>query len=447
MHPILINPEKYIIENKLFNKDHKLLIAISGGCDSTALTYLLHESGYNIKLAHCNFKLRAEESDKDEAFVRDIASNLNLELFVTSFDTSSFAEKNKYSVEEAARILRYDWFESLRKKHNTDYILTAHHLNDKIETFFINLIAGTGIRGLRSIQAKNGYIIRPLLFAEQNEIKSYCKENNISYRIDKSNLDTNFVRNKIRHEIIPRLKEINPNISDTMSSNFDILNDLEEIYINYINNNIKKIVKSVGNHVFINIEKLLRNQASMTLLFEIIAPYGFNSSQTKDILSSLPHLQTGKVFLSRTYKILKDRNDLIISKIENKTNKNCIITSNIKFVNEPIKLIFERIKKSSEEVNFSNDNNIALLDADKIKYPLTLRTRKEGDYFCPLGMSGKKLISDFFTDIKLNRIEKDKTYLLISDNKIVWITGHRIDDRFKITNKTKNILKIERIIS
>lgn len=446
MHLLLTELKKYIIENKLFNKEHKLLIAISGGCDSTALTYLLHKSGYNIKLAHCNFKLRAEESDKDEAFVRDIALNLNLELFVTSFDTSSFAEKNKYSVEEAARILRYDWFESLRKKHNTDYILTAHHLNDKIETFFINLIAGTGIRGLRSIQAKNAYIIRPLLFAEQNEIKSYCEKNNISYRIDKSNLDTNFVRNKIRHEIIPRLKEINPNIIDTMSSNFDILNDLEEIYINFINNNIKKTVKTVDNHVFVNIERLLRSQASLSLLFEIIAPYGYNSSQARDILLSLPHLQTGKVFLSKTYKILKDRNNLIISKIEHRTNKSCIITSDIKFINEPIKLIFEKIKKNSEVV-FSSDNNIVFLDADKIKYPLTLRTRKEGDYFCPLGMTGKKLISDFFTDIKLNQIEKDKTFLLISDNKIVWITGHRIDDRFKITNKTKNILKIERIIS
>jgi len=446
MHPLLEKLEEYIVENDLFNKDHKLLIAVSGGCDSTALTYLLNESGYKIKLAHCNFRLRGKESEKDETFIKDLALTLNLELFTTSFNTTGFAEKNKYSVEEAARILRYNWFESLRKKHKLDYILTAHHLNDKIETFFINLIAGTGIKGLRSIQAKKGHIIRPLLFAKQNEVKLYCSENNISYRIDKSNYDTNFVRNKIRHEVIPRFTEINPNISDTMSSNFDILNDLEKIYKAYININIKQTVKLIDNHVFINIESLLKSHAPISLLFEIIAPCGFNSSQTKDILSSLPHLQSGKFFLSENYKILKDRKDLIISKIEAKADENHIITSVIKSVNEPIRLTFKRIKKSSE-INFTGDNNIALLDADKIKYPLTLRTRKKGDYFYPLGMAGKKLLSDFFTDIKLNQIEKDKTYFLISDNKIVWIIGHRIDDRFKITDKTQNILKIERIVS
>lgn len=446
MHPLSKKLQDYINENDLFNRDHELLIAISGGCDSTALTYLLNEQAYKIKLAHCNFKLRGSDSDKDEDFVKELASALNLELFTTSFNTTDFAEKNKYSVEEAARILRYNWLENLRIRHNSDYLLTAHHLNDKIETFFINLIAGTGIKGLRSIQAKNGIIIRPLLFAEQNEIKSYCSYNNISYRIDKSNFDTNFVRNKIRHDIIPRLIEINPNILNTMSSNFDIINDLEAIYDNYMNINMKEVIKSSDNHVFINIERLLNSHAAMSLLYEIISPYGFNSSQTKDILSSLPQLQTGKFFLSGSHKLIKDRENLIISKNENKTDEAYLIESDAESVNEPIKLIFKKIKNSSK-IKFSNDNNIALLDADKINYPLTLRTGKNGDYFYPLGMKGKKSVSDFFTDIKLNQFEKDKTYFLCSENKIIWIIGHRIDDRYKITNKTKNILKIERVIS
>ena len=446
MHPLSKKLAIYINENDLFNKKHKLLIAVSGGCDSTALTYLLKEHAYKIKLAHCNFKLRGSDSDEDEDFVKELASALNLELFTTGFDTTDFAEKNKYSIEEAARILRYTWFQDLLIKHNSDYIITAHHLNDKIETFFINLVAGTGIKGLRSIQAKNGNIIRPLLFAKQKDIESYCTENDISYRIDRSNLDTNFVRNKIRHDIIPRFIEINPNILDTMSSNFDIIDDLEAIYDNYMNINIKEIVKSSDNHVFINIERLLSSQAAMSLLYEIIAPYGFNSSQTKDILSSLPKLQTGKFYLSGSHKILKDRKELIISKIEDKTDKSIIIESDTESVNEPIRLTFKKINKSSE-IKFSSNTDIALLDADKIKYPLTLRTRKNGDYFYPLGMTGKKAVSDFFTDIKLNQIEKNKTYLLISEDKIIWIIGHRIDDRYKITNKTKNILKIERIIS
>jgi len=433
---------KYINSKKLFKKEDKILIAISGGMDSVVLTELLNLLKYNISLAHCNFHLRSEESNKDEAFVKKLAKKLNLKLHIKHFNTEVFAKENSYSIEEAARILRYNWFEDIRKKLSLNYIATAHHLDDKIETFFINITAGTGIRGIRSIKEKNDKIVRPLLFAKRKDIENYANENNIEYRTDKSNFETKFIRNKFRHEILPKFSEINPSFQETMSKNFDIFSNIEKIYDNYIYNSSKKIVSFKNDLVYINLKKLLKEIVPETLLFEIIKKYGFNYSQTQDILKFEDKLQSGKHFFSKKYRLIINRKDLIISKISEIDNGVFFIEENQIEIDKPVALRI-KIIENNKSFKLIKDKKIAYFDADKIKFPLKLRIRKDGDFFHPFGMKGKKLISDYFTDIKLNTFEKENVYLLISNGKIIWIVGHRTDDKFKITSKTKNILVIQ----
>ena len=435
---------EFIRKNNLFSREDTLLVAISGGADSVLLTHLLLELNYDISLAHCNFNLRSSESDNDETFVKNFAKTLDLECFNKNFDTTQFADKNNLSIEEAARILRYEWFETLRVSKSFKYIVTGHHLNDKIETFFINLSAGTGIKGLRSIQAKVGNIVRPLLFAEQREIADYCTENNIKYRTDQSNFDTTFLRNRFRHQIIPQFNEINPNFSQTMSKNLDIYKEFEGIYEEYIKNTSRSLTKFVNKQLYINFEELLTSGAPISLLFEILHPYGFNSSQIRNLLNYPENIQSGKLFFSSHYKLLKDRKYLIVAKLTKENKETYIIEENQKKTDTPISLSFE-YQDINKRIEFKKDSNIALLDADKIKFPLIIRNREDGDFFYPLGMSGKKKLSDFFIDLKLNQFEKENTWLLISGDNIIWVIDQRIDNRYKVTSKTKRILKIERL--
>jgi len=432
----------FINSKNLFKKKDKILVTISGGLDSVVLTYLLHSLNFNITLAHCNFNLRAKESDKDEAFVKKLADKLNIKLYIKQFDTKQFAEENSYSIEEAARILRYNWFEKIRNENSLDYIATAHHLDDKIETFFINITAGTGIRGIRSIQTKNEKIVRPILFAKRKDIELWASKNNIKHRTDQSNFNTKYTRNKFRHNILPHFKELNPAFEETMSKNFEIFSNIEKIYNNYIASASIKVVSQKDGLIYINLKALLKEITPETLLFEIIKYFGFNYSQTLDILRFKDKMQTGKSFISKKYKLIKDRNNLIISKITNLTKDIFYIEENQTEINTPISL---KITKSVIDKNFKikKDKNIAYFDANKIKFPLKLRTKKNGDIFHPFGMKGKKLISDYFTDIKLNTFEKENAILLLSEENIIWISGHRTDDRYKITNKTKNVLIIQ----
>ncbi len=434
--------KEYIISKKLIQKGDKILVAISGGMDSVVLTELLYLLKYNISLAHCNFHLRGEESNKDEAFVKKLATKLNLKLHIKHFDTETFAKENSYSIEEAARLLRYNWFEEIRHKNSLDYIATAHHLDDKIETFFINITAGTGIRGIRSIKEKNNNIIRPLLFAKRRDIENYVNKNNIEYRTDKSNFETKFIRNKFRHEILPKFSDINPSFQETMSKNFDIFSNIEKIYDNYIDNSSKKVVSYKNGLVYINLKKLLKEIVPETLLFEIIKKYGFNYSQTSDILQFEDNIQSGKQFFSKKYRLLINREDLIISKISEVNNDIFYIEENQNRIDKPITLKLGIIK-NNKNFKLIKDKKIAYFDADKIKFPLKIRTRKNGDFFHPFGMNGKKLISDYFTDIKLSTFEKESSYLLLSENNIIWVIGLRTDNKFKITNETKNVLVIQ----
>ncbi len=434
--------KKYILENHLFEKKDKLLLALSGGCDSVALFHLLIKYNYHFSAVHCNFKLRGKDSDKDEQFVTDLCKRYDIQLFKTSFNTTEYAEQNKLSLEEAARNLRYDWFEEVRYRNNFAFILTAHHLNDKIETFFINLIKGTGIKGLRSILPKNDKVVRPLLFAERKEIKKFCQNNNIQYRTDKSNNDTNFLRNKLRHQVVPVFSEINPKFSESMNKNFQILSELENIYQEYIQENINNIVSYRNNLYYIDLEKLLQSSAPISLMFEIIRSFGFNSARNELIFKSLNTLQTGKIFYSDTHRILKTEKFLIIDKKKYSDNNTLYITEKLNNNDIP-ELSFSILKKIPEILK--TDSDTVLIDFEKIRFPLIVRNYSEGDFFFPFGMKGKKLLSDFFTDKKINLFERERIKLLTTaDNQIIWIIGLRSDERFKITKHTQKVLQIRK---
>lgn len=436
--------ENYISKNNLFNKQDKILLALSGGCDSTALFQLLKNLNYKFSAAHCNFNLRNKDSDDDELFVKKLCKNSDIQLFNTSFNTKKFAETNKLSIEDAARKLRYSWFEKIRSQNNFSYILTAHHLDDRIESFFINLTKGTGIKGLRSILPKNNFIVRPLLFAKKEEIENYCINNNIQYRTDQSNYDTYFLRNKFRHEILPVLKKINPKFQDSMVKNFHIYNEFENIYNDYIETKKKFISEVRKNLIYIDLEKLLKSLAPLSLLFEIIRPYGFKSSQCRHILNNINNLQTGKLFFSKTHRILKDTKYLIIDTLKIEKNEIFYFDKEITHSEIPIKLSFSYSDIIPSE--FKTDKDTALVDADRISYPLIIRKYKKGDRFNPFGMKGEKMLSDFFTDNKINLFERENIWILTTkEDEIIWIIGYRTDNKFKINENTKKILQIKRL--
>ncbi len=433
--------QKYISENSLFTKKDKLLVGLSGGSDSVTLCYTLKQLGYNFSVAHCNFKLRAKDSDDDEKFVINLSQKLNIKCYITHFNTTEYASVNKYSIEQAARKLRYNWFEEIRSKHSYNYILTAHHSDDKIESFFLNLTAGTGIKGMRSIKPKNGNVIRPFLCINSSEIKEWCKQNHIKYRTDKTNKDINFKRNFIRHKIISLFEKLNPSFSNTMQNNFLIYNDLEQIYQQFIETAIPKIVNSSEKQIRISIDNLLNMPASRSILFEILSTYGFNPSQVNQIHSEIRHLQTGKTFFSEDYCIVKNRNDLILEQIRQEQSTPVVLSEHLRSISYPISLYIEYQEYTANFI-FENNKNIAYFDADKISFPLLIRNKQQGDYFYPFGMKGKKLISDYYTDIKLSLFEKEKTFLLVSAEEIIWVIGYRTDNRFKVSKNTQTILKI-----
>ncbi len=430
----------FIKKENLFQPKDKLLLAVSGGIDSVVLCELCKQAGYDFAIAHCNFKLRGDESDRDEHFVRELAKKYNAEIFVKNFDTENYAEENNLSIQLAARQLRYAWFESIITEQQINWILTAHHANDNIETLLINFFKGTGIKGLRGILPKQNKIIRPLLFAKKEELVEFAKENNISYMEDSSNASDKYTRNYFRNQLIPSIQKVFPNAEDNLLKNIERVKEIESLYDQSINLYKKKLLEQRGEEIHIPVSKLLKSRPLATIVYEIVRDFGFTSSQTEEVVKLLGS-DSGKYIQSPTYKIIKNRNWLIITPVSSIIAENFLIeekNESIEFVNGKLK--FEKIKPGNSQI--TTDSSVVMLDADEIIFPLLLRKWKQGDYFYPLGMKKKKKLSRFFIDQKLSITDKEKSWVLEMDKKIIWVVGKRIDDRFKILPKTKNILKI-----
>ncbi|WKD85770.1 tRNA(Ile)-lysidine synthase [Polaribacter huanghezhanensis] len=428
--------QQHIHQKFSFLKGKKLLIAISGGVDSVVLTHLFYQLNFDISLAHCNFHLRGEESGKDEEFVKELGKRLDLKTFSISFETEKYATKNQLSTQVAARNLRYDWFQELTKTHLFDFVITAHHADDNLETFLINLTRGTGLEGFTGIPEINNTIVRPFLIFSRDEIETYATENSINWREDKSNASNKYLRNKIRHQIVPILKEINPTLLESFQKTTEHLQESQQIIDASIADFKKKVVKKTetGNLKF-DIAQLLETTNSKAYAYQLLKEFGF--TEWNDVTHLLT-AQSGKEVVSKTHRLLKDRGFLLLSEIK-KTDKNTAyqIAENTLEITVPIHLTFEKIVKKTSE-----SKTAIFVDLEKIIFPLVLRRWQHGDFFYPKGMQGKKKISKYFKDEKLSLIDKENTWLLCSNNDIIWIVEKRQDNRFITNNNTKKILKI-----
>lgn len=442
--------ENHINENLSFLKGKRLLIAISGGIDSVALTDIFFKLNFSIFLAHCNFMLRGKESNKDEIYVKELGAKLNIPTYTIQFETNAFAEKHQVSTQMAARTLRYNFFQEIAKEHKIDYILTAHQKDDVIETVLINLTRGTGLDGLTGIPEINDNIVRPLLNFSRNEILVYATKNKLQWREDSTNSSIKYVRNKIRHKVVPFLKELNPNLLDTFNNTLEHLKGSQQIVKDRIENVREKSTSVSNGNIHFNIDQLKNLSNPRAYFYELLKDYGF--AEWSDIIDLLD-AQSGKQVLSKTHRLIKDREILILSEIEKKSKiKVFEILENQSKIKKPIKLKFEKVDIPFDTKNHKNkifteflkdDQNIISLDYDKLKFPLTIRKWEKGDFFYPIGLSGKKKLSKFFKDEKYSLIEKEATWLLCSNNDIVWIIGKRLDDRFKISKFTCAVLKIK----
>ncbi|MGJ5641571.1 tRNA lysidine(34) synthetase TilS [Formosa sp. S-31] len=430
--------DKHIKEELSFLDGKKLLVAISGGIDSVVLMHACHELGLNIALAHCNFNLRGEESDTDEAFLIDLADELNLEIFIERFDTEVYAETSKQSIQMAARALRYQWFDELVTLLKFDYVLVAHHADDNLETFLINLIRGTGLDGLTGIPQVNNYIVRPLLPFSRAEIQNYAKANNLQWREDSSNSSTKYLRNKLRHDVIPELKQINAGLLKNFSTTQQHLNHSKTLVDDYMAHISKAVISKKEDTVVVNIPKLLNYPNTKACLYELLKQYNFTAWE--DIYNLL-QAQSGKQVFSETHQILKDRDVLIVkSNTLNPENSETdfIIPVESKVFNAPFGIVSFKTVESLEDT----DSDKIFVDQDKLKFPLALRIWEQGDVFYPFGMRGKKKLSKYLKDEKVSVYDKEDVWVLTSDNDIVWVIGRRSDNRFKVTTETKSILEI-----
>ena len=428
--------KQHIDTNFSFLRDKKLLIAISGGLDSVVLTHLFKQLEFSISLAHCNFNLRGKESDTDELFVEKLGKNLELSTYIIGFDTNSYATKNKLSTQLAARELRYNWFHKLVEEHQFDYVLTAHHADDNLETFIINLSRGTGLEGLTGIPAINKNVVRPLLIFSRTEIEQFAKDNAIEWREDQSNASTKYILNKIRHQILPVLKEINPSLLDSFKKTTENLQESQQIINDAVESAKKKIVCTDDNGIFkFDISEIIKLSNPKAYLFELLKSSGFTEwNDVENLLTAQP----GKLVFSKTHRLLKDRDFLFLTEIksDNDTSEYLIQEGDTE-----ITLPFPLKLQVTSEISVL-DSTTVYLDLDKISFPLTIRRWKKGDYFYPIGMQGKKKLSKFFKDQKYSIIDKENAWLLCSENQIVWIVKKRQDKRFIADVISSNILKL-----
>lgn len=436
--------EVNILKNDLFNKTDKLLIAFSGGVDSVVLCDLLTKAGYHFDLAHCNFQLRGTEANDDTSFCETYAKLIHAKCHTIYFNTKNYAVENKLSIQMAARELRYKWFKQLISEHGYTYLLTAHHANDNAETLFVNLTRGTGIKGLQGIPEKQNNTIRPLLFATKEMIKNYAKKHNIQFREDSSNQEVKYKRNFIRHQIIPELKKLNPILEETLNTSIHYFKQSSQIVTQFCKSKFKDICEENNERLKINISLLLSEPQKETLLFEWLHPKGFKANQIEQLIIVLSDKNNvGKLFESSTHQLAVDRTYLIVKKKTNEINTTEFKINSISDTTHlPIKLVLEEIKQTS----FTNNKNELFISVTDYFFPLTLRKWKTGDKFQPFGMNGFKKLSDYFKDQKLSKFDKEAVWILESNQQIICIVGYRMDNRFKVTNESNQILKLTSFI-
>lgn len=430
----------FIESEKLLPENSPVGVGLSGGADSVALLHVLVRLGYRCIALHCNFHLRGEESDRDERFSRELAESLDVPFFSIDFDTVAYAEKNRLSIEMAARELRYRWFEEKRIELGMQAIAVAHHRDDSVETVLLNLIRGTGIRGLSGIRPRNGAVVRPLLATDREMILQWLAQENYSYITDSTNLSDLYTRNFIRLRVLPLLEEIQPAVRQTLARSAENLSEVETIYLSFVDEAIRSLF---ADEERIAIDKLLALPAPKTVLYELLKRYGFNRVVAQEVYRSLTG-ESGKMFYSPDYRVVKDRNYLLLAKRElcdDETSHTIDSLDDLQIL--PLALSYEALALSPDFV-FEPHKNTAYFDRDKIQFPLTLRRWQKGDWFIPFGMKGKKRLSDYFSDHKYSRIEKENAWVLCCGNDIIWIVGERTDNRFRVDQATKEVLILKK---
>lgn len=459
---------KHIRDYQLFNKEDKLLIAVSGGVDSVVLCELCRQAGYDFSMAHCNFQLRGEESDRDEEFVKKLAGKYQFELFIKKFDTETYSLKNRISIQEAARNLRYDWFNEFLKKKMIrstqikpvsftetgplpvyDYLLTAHHADDNIETLLMNFFRGTGLHGMTGISAKTGPIRRPLLPFSKNELIVFGKELQLEFVEDSSNASSKYTRNFIRNELVPSMEKIYPELKQNLQHNINRFVQIEKLYKLGIDDIRKKLCKQKGKEIHIPVKQLM-NYQNTALIYEIIKDYGFSEKQVEEVIK-LAGSESGKYIISpgHTFHIIRHRHWLIITPANTEISTNIIINQEEHEIQFPLGKLWIKTTSNIQPLGRSPEsfgttsNFTAALNSKHIVFPLLLRKWKTADYFYPLGMRKKKKLSRFLIDQKMSKTEKDNTWVIESNKRIIWVVGQRIDDRFKLLPETKESLQIE----
>jgi len=432
--------KQYIRQNELFSAGHKILLAVSGGKDSILMAHLFKASGFDFGMAHCNFGLRGTESQRDEHFVRTLAAVLEVPCYVTHFETKAYAAEHSISTQMAARDLRYLWFEELRIAHQFDRIAVAHHQDDAVETVLLNLVRGTGIAGLHGILPKRGNLIRPLLFLSRAEIEELITAGSIDFVEDSSNLSSTYARNKIRLEVIPKLREINPNLDETFAQNIRRFTETEMVLQDKIAAVRQELCQQKGDTVYLAIDKIKQLQPANLLLSELLKDYHFTTAVTEEVLHSLDK-QSGTSFYSATHRLTINREQVLITAISAQADGFSVIHPSDSSVN----LHGQRLEINiSDSVGFENNASKAFVDHEQLIFPLIVRTWQAGDRFMPLGMKTFKKLSDFFIDQKVPLPEKEKVPVLINGNgEVIWIVGLRQDNRYKVTATTKKVAIFE----
>lgn len=423
----------YIEQNKLLNPDGKVIVALSGGADSVALLHILLSLHYECMAAHCNFHLRGEESERDEQFVRSLCGEWRVPLHVRQFDTEAYARANRLSIEMAARDLRYAWFRELAAREQAQAVAVAHHADDQAETVLMNLVRGAGLRGMCGMPVRNGLVVRPLLCCTRKSIEDYLRTKQIPFVTDSTNTQTDYKRNKFRHIVLPMLEQINPGIRQTLAEERDHFAGYRQMVQAYMEQAAARLVHQTDGRLHIDTAGLLREPAPETVLYELLLPYGFNATQARQLHAALDGTP-GKRFESPTHYAIKDRAEIIIGRRTDCEEAKPTIKTNVR-------------NRRPTEIFPAADADVAFFDADKLRSPLSVRHWQAGDVFYPIGLKGKKKISDFFTDCKLDVQQKQEVWLVLSGKEVAWVAGHRIDERFKVGAETTRVAEVRLVPS